>query len=151
MVKLERVGPPLLLALALIACAGCILSLVPDPSSASANANPTPVATPRLTEAVPTPEPTFFIYQVKAGDVLEKIAKRYKTTVASIGYWNRARYKTLDPDSAGFAPDTIRVGWKLRIHPGQTTDTDYEDPTPIPPPESPEASPATSPSASPSG
>ena len=99
-----------------------------------------PCRTPRLTVPAPTPEPTFLIYVVKPGDVLEKIAKRYKTTVASIGYWNRARYKTLDPDSAAFAPDTIRVGWKLRIHPGQTTDTDYEDPTPIPPPESPEAS-----------
>lgn len=151
MVKLERVGPPLLLALAVIACAGCILSLVPDPPAASGVANPTPVPTPRLTAALPTPEPTFLIYQVKTGDVLEKIAKRYKTTVASIGYWNRARYRTLDPDSAAFAPDTIRVGWTLRIHPGQTTDTDYEDPTPIPPPESPEESPAGSPSASPSG
>jgi hypothetical protein len=151
MVKLERVGPPLVLALALLACAGCILSLVPDAPAGSGIANPTPVPTPRLTVPAPTPEPTFLIYKVKTGDVLDKIAKRYKTTVASIGYWNRARYKTLDPDSAAFAPDTIRVGWSLRIHPGQTTDTDYEDPTPIPPPESPDASPAASPSASPSG
>lgn len=151
MVKLDRLGPPLVLALALVACAGCILSLVPDATPASAGANPTPVPTPRLTVPAPTPEPTFLVYNVKAGDVLEKVAKRYKTTVASIGYWNRGRYKTLDPDSAGFAPDAIKVGWQLRIHPGQTTDTDYEDPTPIPPPESPQDPTENSPSASPSG
>ncbi|MDP9482833.1 MAG: LysM peptidoglycan-binding domain-containing protein [Chloroflexota bacterium] len=150
MVKLDRLGPPLVLALAVVACAGCILSLVPDASPASAGANPTPVPTPRLTVPAPTPEPTFLVYKIRAGDVLEKIAKRYKTTVASIGYWNRVRYKTLDPDSAEFAPDAIKVGWQLRIHPGQTTDTDYEDPTPIPPPESPDP-PEDSPSASPSG
>jgi hypothetical protein len=151
MVKLDRLGPPLVLALALVACAGCILSLVPDAPAASAGANPTPVPTPRLTVPAATPEPTFLLYKVKAGDVLEKIAKRYKTTVASIGYWNRARYKTLDPDSAEFAPDAIKVGWQLRIHPGETTDADYEDPALIPPPESPDDSPAGSPSASPTG
>ena len=151
MVKLDRVGPSFVLALALVGCAGCILSLVPEAPAGSVVANPTPIPTPRLTVPAPTPEPTFLVYKVKPGDVLEKIAKRFKTTVASIGYWNRARYKTLDPDSAEFAPDAIKVGWQLRIHPGQTTDTDYEDPTPTPPPASPGASPVGSPSASPPG
>ena len=111
--------------------------------------NPTPVPTPRLTEALPTPEPTFLIYHVKAGDVLEKIAKRYKTTVASIGYWNRARYKTLVRQRR--LRTRHRSGWLGSCgRPRRpTTDTDYEDPTPIPPPKSPRM-PAGSPSASPS-
>jgi hypothetical protein len=44
------------------------------------------------------------------------------------------------------------VGWLLRIHPGQTTDADYAEPTVVPSgPASPATSPAASPAASPSG
>lgn len=137
-----------LLVLALFAVGGCvdIDSLVSHPPAGSAA--PTPVPTPRLTVPVPTPEPTFFIYKVKPNDRLALIAKKYKTTVESIGYWNRARYGSLDPQSSIYAPDSIKVGWLLRIHPGQTADSDYEDPTPTPPPDagSPSASPSTPPS-----
>ena len=140
-----RVAAPLVLVL--LVGGGCvdIDSLVSHPPAGSAA--PTVAPTPILTAPVPTPEPTFLIYKVKPGDRLAVLAKKYKTTVESIGYWNRARYGTLDPDSSIYAPDSIKVGWLLRIHPGQTTDSDYEDPTPTP---TDEPSPGASPSASPS-
>jgi LysM domain len=143
-----RVAAPLVLAL--FAIAGCvdIDSLVSHAPAGSANTGPTPVGTPVLTAPVPTPEPTFLIYKVKPNDRLASIAKKYKTTVESIGFWNRARYGTLDPQSSIYAPDSIKVGWLLRIHPGQTTDADYEDPVPSPTDEpSSDGSPSPSPSA----
>ena len=100
---------------------------------------------------MPTPEPTFLIYKVKPNDRLAVLAKRYKTTVESIGYWNRARYGSLDPDSSIYAPDSIKVGWLLRIHPGQTTDGDFVEPGVIPSDEPlPSASPGGASSAAPS-
>jgi hypothetical protein len=142
-----RVATPLVLAIFVIAGCVDIESLVSHPPAGSPLGVRTPVPTPVLTAPVPTPEPTFLIYQVKARDVLEAIAKRYKTTVASIGYWNRKRYGSLDPDSSTYAPDSIKVGWLLRIHPGQTTDSDYADPEPSPTDDpSPEGTPSASPS-----
>jgi hypothetical protein len=93
----------------------------------------TPVATPKLTVPVPTPEPTFLIYQVRPNDALEALAKRFRTSVDSIGYWNRERYATLDPDSSHYAPSSIQVGWLLRIHPGETTDGEDYPPIGGPP------------------
>jgi hypothetical protein len=121
-----------LLVLALFIVGGCvdIASLVSE-APAGSQVVATPRGTPVLTAPVPTPEPTFLIYKVKANDRLAVLAKRFKTTVESIGYWNRARYGSLDPDSSIYAPDSIKVGWLLRIHPGHTTDSDYADPTPI--------------------
>lgn len=113
-----------LLCLALAVIGGCELASEPSARptpSATATASPTPAV------ATPSPEPTFLIYQVRAGDALAKIAKRFATTVDSIGYWNRARYASLDPDSSAYRPDRITVGWLLRIHPGQTTDGDDGD------------------------
>jgi hypothetical protein len=69
-----------------------------------------------------TPRPTFLVYVVKPSDSLLSIASRLGTTGRSIAYWNRATYKSLDPDSPGYAPDKIQVGWKLRYIPGKTTD-----------------------------
>jgi hypothetical protein len=147
-----RVAAPFVLALVVIAGCVDIDSLVSHPPAGSPKTDPTAVPTPRLTAPVPTPEPTFLIYKVKPNDALAAIAKRYRTTIESIGYWNRARYGTLDPESSTYAPDSIKVGWLLRIHPGQTTDADYVDPTKVPSgPESPATSPAASPAASPSG
>jgi LysM repeat protein len=140
-----RGAAPLVFALFVIAGCVDIDSLVSHPPTGSPA--PAPSGTPVLTAPVPTPEPTFLIYKVKPNDRLAVIAKKYKTTVESIGYWNRARYGSLDPQSSIYAPDSIKVGWLLRIHPGQTTDSDYEDPTPIP---TDEPSPGDSPSPSPS-
>ena len=144
--------------IAFVAIIGLVLALAgacelvaepPAPATPSPTATATVRATPVLTELQPTPEPSFLIYQVRPNDKLAAIAKRFKTTVDSIGYWNRGRYATLDPDSAAYRPDSIKIGWLLRIHPGQTTDGDYQDPSPSPKASpSPGASP--SPSASPS-
>jgi hypothetical protein len=116
------------LAVVLTATLGAGCDIATDPSSPSGSTGTAPlvtlVATPMLTMPVPTPEPTFLIYQVRANDALEAIAKRFRTTVDSIGYWNRERYATLDPDTSRYAPSSIQVGWLLRIHPGQTTDGD---------------------------
>ena len=120
--------------LALVVAGAC--ELVALPSSPDETASPSMTATPRptplLTVPVPTPEPSFLIYQVRAGDALEAIAKRFRTTVDSIGYWNRGRYATLDPDSPLYQPDAIKVGWLLRIHPGETTDGEDLDQSPEP-------------------
>ena len=77
-----------------------------------------------LVPPTPTPRPTFLVYVVKPSDSLLSIAKRLGTTGRSIAYWNRATYKNLDPDSPGYAPDKIQVGWKLRYIPGKTTNGD---------------------------
>ena len=140
----HRVATPLASLVALVLLAACELATdASGPPAASGGSAATVSPTPQLTQPAPTPEPTFLVYKVQPNDKLAKIAKRFKTTVDSIGYWNRARYKTLDPDSSSYAPDSIKIGWQLRIHPGQTTDGDYQDPSP-----SPKASP--SPGASPS-
>lgn len=145
----HRVAAPLASLLALVLFAACDLATeASGPPGASGSAAVTSMPTPQLTQPVPTPEPTFLIYKVQPNDKLAKIAKRFKTTVDSIGYWNRARYKSLDPDSSAYAPDSIKIGWLLRIHPGQTTDGDFQEPSPSPKASrSPSASPAASPSA----
>jgi hypothetical protein len=139
----QRVVAPLAFLCTLVLLTACELVGEASGPAATGSAAVTPTSTPRLTQPAPTPEPTLLVYKVQPNDKLAKIAKRFKTTVDSIGYWNRARYKTLDPDSAAYAPDSIKIGWLLRIHPGQTTDGDFVEPTRSPP-----ASP--SPSASPS-
>lgn len=116
---------PLILAGAVVT-AGC----VPDPANRAttdasvASATPTPVPTPAgptptpsFIRPTPTPQPTFLIHTVVSGDSLEKIAKRYGTTALSIAYWNRVTYATLDPDSEGYDPDYLAVGWTLQVIP----------------------------------
>jgi hypothetical protein len=148
---LHRRAVALPIVLLLMGTAGCDLAgpaaSVSSPPPASVPVV-SPAATPAVTEPVPTPEPTFLIYQVRPNDSLTAIARRFKTTAVSIGYWNRTRYATLDPDSAAYAPDRIKVGWLLRIHPGQTTDGDFGPPSEAPS-ESPSGSPAPSASVSP--
>jgi len=99
---------------------------------------PTPAGpTPSLTFGRPTatPLPTFLAYRVRTGDTLTSIARRFETTPRSIAYWNRAAHPTLDPDSDGYDPNDIRVGWTLLVIPG--AEVDEEDLTP--PPASPAA------------
>jgi hypothetical protein len=101
----------------------------PSPSLIVAPAIPTPVPTPAgptptpsFLRPTPTPQPTFFVYTVHSGDSLAAIAKRYGTTALSIAYWNRLAYPTLDPDSAGYRPNFIGVGWMLRLIPNGVVD-----------------------------
>jgi LysM domain len=108
-----------LLALMVGACLPASIRTAPP---ISPTPTPTPTAIPSPTPTLrPTPSPTpgFVEYQVKRGDTLLTIAKRFKTSGRSIAYWNRDRYPTLDPETAGYSPDRIEVGWVLRIQPGQ--------------------------------
>ena len=111
-----------LLVLALVA-AGCLPASVrpptPPPPTPTAPPTPTPTPTPTPGPPTPTPGPSFALYTVKAGDTLTSIARRFKTDGRSIAYWNRETYPGLDPESAGYRPDAIKVGWVLRILRGQ--------------------------------
>jgi hypothetical protein len=146
-------GTPLL-ALTL-AAAAAFGACVPDPRNrdapppGGAEATPTPVPTPAgptptpsFVRPTPTPAPTFLLYTVKTGDTLEKVAKRYHTSVRSISYWNRATYPSLDPESSHYKPNDIKVGWTLQIIPNKEI-----DPENLPPPS---GAPSESPSAAPS-
>jgi LysM domain-containing protein len=103
-------------------------------------APPTPTPAPTFARPTPSPAPTFLTYTVKAGDTLNSIAKRYRTTGRSIAWWNRGRYPSLDPESATYDPNTIRRGWVLVLLPDTVVDDD-NPPTPSP---GPRGSPAAS-------
>jgi len=92
----------------------------PTPTPVPTPAGPTP--TPSFVRPTPTPPPTFLIYTVHSGDSLESIAKKHGTSVLSIAYWNRVAYPTLDPESAGYKPNVLGVGWTLRLIPNSVVD-----------------------------
>jgi hypothetical protein len=99
-----------------------------------------PSVAPTFARPTPSPGPTFETYQVKRGDTLNSIAKKFHTTARSIAWWNRGAYPSLDPESFDYDPSTIRVGWKLVVLRGIVVD-DSNPPTPSPgPPETPAAS-----------
>jgi len=123
------------MALSIIAVTLLLAACVPEPaaratpSTTASRATPTPVPTPAgptptptFVRPTPTPQPTFLIHTVVAGDSLGKIAKRYRTTARSIAYWNRVTYATLDPDSEGYDPDYLVVGWTLQLIPNVEVD-----------------------------
>ncbi len=110
---------------------------VPDPTNrpttSAAVGGPTPSPTPIPTPAGPTPSPsyvrptprpspTFLVYRVEAGDTLVAIARQYGTSGRSIAYWNRLRYPSLDPDSAGYRPNRLVIGWTLDLIPNHEVD-----------------------------
>jgi LysM domain-containing protein len=105
---------------------------------ASPTASPLVSVLPSFVRPTPTPLPTFISYVVKAGDSLNTIAHRYRTTARSIAWWNRGTYPTLDPESAGYQPGHIEPGWILVLIPGVTVD-DANPPTPSPGPPTPGA------------
>ena len=154
-----------------LAVSGCLPASVKptEPPTPTPTPSPTPLPTPTPTPAplptptptpappTPTPAPTFALYKVKSGDTLTSIAKRYKTDARSIAYWNRAKYKSLDPESLRYRPDNIKVGWTLKIMRGETYAPPVDDGesgvqyTPPPDdldPEDPSAGPSNSPSPS---
>jgi hypothetical protein len=119
---------------------GCLPeSAGPAPSSGDrlppATQMPSPVSTgptlsPSFVRPTPTPMPSFFSYVVAPGDSLNSIAHRFKTTARSIAFWNRGTYRTLDPDSSRYAPNSIKVGWTLVLIPGVVFDeNDLPEPT----------------------
>ena len=91
------------------------LGAVPTPTTTLAPTGPTPK--PSYVRPTPTPAPTFLVYTVATGDSLNTIAKKFGTTARSIAFWNRLTYPSLDPESAGYRPNTVRIGWTLMIIP----------------------------------
>jgi Tfp pilus assembly protein FimV len=110
----------------------------PSPSVAAATASPTPsgpTPSPSFIRPTPLPSPTFFVYVVRSGDTLSSIARRFVTSAFSLAVWNRDTYPSLDPESEGYAPDRIQVGWPLRLIPDQVVDEEVLlEPTPSPAP-----------------
>lgn len=125
-----RILGALVLALgSAILIAGCGLEpAAPSDASASASASASPTsgasAPPSFVRPTPNPSPTFLAYEVRQGDTLTSIAREFGTTARSIAYWNRDTYPSLDPDSASYEPDRIRVGWVLRLIPTAVFDED---------------------------
>lgn len=136
----------LALVVVLLAVAALALpNLVGLPGSSHAPQSPSPAPTPTLTAGptgptpeptftrpTPSPEPTFTSYVVRSGDTLTSIAARFRTTARSIAWWNRGTYPSLDPESPGYRPNSIRPGWILDLLPGVTVD-ETNPPTPSPP------------------
>lgn len=119
--------------------AGCGLEPVTPGESASepSSRGPAPSAaasaSPSFVRPTPNPSPTFLAYEVRQGDTLTSIAREFGTTARSIAYWNRDTYPSLDPDSASYEPDRIRVGWVLLLIPTAVVDEDeLLDATPAP-------------------
>jgi hypothetical protein len=83
-----------------------------------------PTLRPPIVPPTPTPRPTFLVYVVAKGDSLNTIAHRYNTTARSIAFWNRATYPSLDPESAKYRPDLLKLGWTLFLLPNDTVDED---------------------------
>lgn len=88
----------------------------PGSPTPAPTAAPTPTPTPG--PPTPTPGPTFALYRVVRGDSLTSVALKFQTSGRSLAYWNRDRYPTLDPESAGYQPDRLETGWVLRVIPG---------------------------------
>lgn len=89
------------------------------PETPGPTASPTSIPSPTATTSpTPRPLPTPLVYKVKAGDSLLSIAKKFKTSARSIAFWNRAKYKSLDPESPKYDPNRIEIGWLLTITPG---------------------------------
>jgi LysM domain len=81
-----------------------------------------PTPSPSFGRPTPTPMPTFLVYTVARGDSLNTIAHRFGTTARSIAFWNRATHPSLDPESAGYRPNLLEVGWTLVLIPNVTFD-----------------------------
>ena len=88
-------------------------------------ASPTPsgpTLRPPIIPPTPTPRPTFLVYVVAKGDTLNTIAHKFGTTARSIAYWNRSTYPSLDPESAGYRPGLLKIGWTLSLVPNDVVD-----------------------------
>ena len=127
----------------------------PQPTT---NASPTPgVPTPRppIVPPTPTPLPTFLVYVVAKGDSLNTIAHKFGTTARSIAFWNRSTYPSLDPESAGYRPGLLKIGWTLSLVPNDVVDeqdlpepSSSEDPADAEPSADPDAGPSEAPGGS---
>lgn len=108
----------------------------PSPTQGVPSTPPTVSPSPTFVRPTPTPQPTFLVYIVRPGDSLTSIARAHTTTARSIAFWNRDAYPSLDPESEGYAPNRIEVGWALALVPNLTYDESVR-PSPSPVPASP--------------
>ena len=116
---------------AIVLVPGLLPSFGPGPGQSSEAGLPTaspagPSPVPTIARPTPSPGPTFRAYEVKSGDTLTSIARRFRTDERSIAWWNRGFYPSLDPEGRDYDPNTIRVGWELVVVPG--TKVDEESP-----------------------
>lgn len=81
-----------------------------------------PTPRPSFIPPTPTPAPTFRVHVVVGGENLNSIAQQYGTTARSLAFWNRATYPSLDPDSPGYRPNLLKVGWTLQLIPNLVFD-----------------------------
>ena len=86
------------------------------PESTAQGETSTPAA-PTFVRPTPSPGPSFTTYVVQAGDTLNSIATAFRTTARSIAWWNRGAYPSLDPESEGYDPNRIEIGWMLSLIP----------------------------------
>jgi LysM domain len=105
-----------------LAVSGCLPTsirptLVPEPSVPPVTSAPPATPSPTPGPPTPTPGPSFATYTVVRGDNLTSVAKKFHTSPRSLAYWNRAKYPTLDPESAKYAPDNLKAGWVLQVIP----------------------------------
>ena len=104
------------------------------PTQPTITASPTrslPTPRPPIIPPTPTPRPTFLVYVVAKGDSLNTIAHRFGTTARSIAFWNRSTYPSLDPESAGYRPGLLKIGWTLFLIPNDVVDEqDLPEPSP---------------------
>ena len=161
MAERRRRPVPLALLVALVVIAGACVpepagrtQSPPGPFASTAAATPVrsaaptgPTPSPSFVRPTPLPSPSFFVYVVRSGDTLSSIARRFSTTAFSVAAWNRTTHPSLDPDSEGYDPDRIQVGWALRLIPGKIVDEeDLLEPTPSPVPSGAATSSPTTPS-----
>src|SRR5437870_5264416 len=105
-----------LVALVVAACGPVGIFDVPgETSGAGSPTTPLPTSTPRQTVSLPTlsPAPSFQLYTVKRGDTLLSIADRFRTSVLSLSYWNRERYRSLGPRTSHQVALTLDMGGRL--------------------------------------
>ncbi|MBA2718980.1 MAG: LysM peptidoglycan-binding domain-containing protein [Chloroflexi bacterium] len=89
-----------------------------------------PTPRPSFVPPTPTPAPTFTVYSVASGDNLNSIARKFGTSARSIAYWNRSTYPSLDPESAGYQPNLLKLGWTLFLVPNVILTDDEAPPLP---------------------
>lgn len=132
----HRTAPlAVMLAIGLLtgACTPTVAPTSAEPTASSTASGPTPP--PSFVRPTPLPSPTFFVYVVRGGDSLSSIARSFSTTPFSLAVWNRDTYPSLDPESEGYDPNRIVVGWMLRLIPDAEVDEeDLLEPTPSPSP-----------------
>jgi hypothetical protein len=141
-----RVAPALRLAAIVLLAVACVPrpaalggpsdavgsgSAVPDETAAVEPTDAGPTPSPSFVRPTPLPAPTFLVYTVKSGDTLTSIARAFQTTPRSIAFWSRGEHPSLDPESTGYSPDHLEIGWILLLVPNAVFDeSELPDTTP---------------------